>query len=461
MNGSGQAVVVWSSEDGNDFGVFAKRRYFIGGVTGAIPVNQQTINRQIDAQVAMSVTGGFVVVWVDWLTFDIKARVFDSGGLPLTDEFTVNTTTTGVQGSPAVAMEDNGEFVVVWESVAQDGDQAGVFGQRFAANGSTIGAEFQVNTYTTHNQDNPDVAMDADGNFVVVWQSQNQDGDNTGVFGQRYLNTGIPVGGEFPINTIIAGAQNTPAVAMDANGGFVVSWGSPDGDFSGIYARVFSPTGVANAPEFLANTTTVDYQELPDIAMNPNGNFAITWRSLDQDGDLQGVFARYFNLLGQPVTDEFQVNTFTTNNQNYPRLTMADDGAILVVWASLDQDGSQDGIYGQLTNGLPTPYASVTPSQSCSGPFTGAIDLTISGGLLPYSILWSNGLRTEDLTNLAPGTYTVSISDEMTCQVIYTVTVGCVNRSIPTLGQWGVLCLSLTISIVGLVALKYQQVLHR
>ena len=41
---------------------------------------------------------------------------------------------------------------------------------------TTVGNEFQVNTYTTSYQRNPSVAMDADRNFVVVWDSYDQDG---------------------------------------------------------------------------------------------------------------------------------------------------------------------------------------------------------------------------------------------------------------------------------------------
>ena len=82
-------------------------------------------------------------------------------------EFRVNTFTTGVQAIPAVAMAPDGDFIVAWVSNGQDGDQSGIFAQRFDAAGVAQGAEFQVNTYTTRNQINPAVAMDADGDFVV------------------------------------------------------------------------------------------------------------------------------------------------------------------------------------------------------------------------------------------------------------------------------------------------------
>jgi hypothetical protein len=63
---------------------------------------------------------------------------------------------------------------------------AGVFGQRYANTGSPLGPEFRVNSYTTEAQMEPSVSADDAGNFVVVWQSYLQDGSGIGVFGQRY-----------------------------------------------------------------------------------------------------------------------------------------------------------------------------------------------------------------------------------------------------------------------------------
>jgi hypothetical protein len=84
------------------------------------------------------------------------------------------------------------------------------------------GSEFRVNAYTTGNQRLPAVASDAAGNFIVVWESVGQDGDNHGVFGQRYAASGVPRGGEFQVNSHTTGFQKYASVASDANGNVIV-----------------------------------------------------------------------------------------------------------------------------------------------------------------------------------------------------------------------------------------------
>ncbi len=53
--------------------------------------------------------------------------------------------------------------------------------------------------------------------------------------------------------------------------------------------------------------------------------------------------------------------------------------------------------------------------DGCAGLADGSIDLTVTGGVLPYSFLWSNGAVSEDITGLAAGTYTVTVADANGC----------------------------------------------
>ena len=126
--------------------------------------------------------------------------------------------------------------MVVWRSFGSDGTDTSdwsIQGQRYEANGTPVGGEFQVNSYTTFSQTNPSVAADAQGNFVVVWWSDGSYGTDTSdesIQGQRYDPSGAPVGDEFQVNTYTTGFQGTPAVAIEPQGDFVVVWES-DGSY--------------------------------------------------------------------------------------------------------------------------------------------------------------------------------------------------------------------------------------
>ena len=267
---------------------------------------------------------------------------------PIADEFQVNEFTDNDQTTPAVALDALGNGVMVWVSDEQDDDDEGIYARRFDANGE-LGDEFRVNTTTNGSQTSPAVAMNADGSFVVVWQDAALDQSNSGIFAQRYDADGNPLGTEFRVNTTVDQAQDSPAIAIDSAGNFVVTWVSDDqdGDEEGIYAQRFNSAGTPIGDEFRVNTETDDQQDNPQIAMTANGDFIIVWESDDQDGDGAGVYAQRYDSDGDPVGDEFRVNTETSADQDNPAVAMNDRGDVIIAWESTDQDGSGSGIYAQ------------------------------------------------------------------------------------------------------------------
>ena len=320
------------------------------------------------AEVAMDGAGNFVVVTEsddDPSSPDgwngIFAARFNANGEPLGERFQVNTFVPGGQMDPAVAMNPDGNFVVVWESRDQDGDGAGIYGQRYNADGTPQGNEFRVNTYTTNWQSRPSVAMDADGNFVVVWDSSGQDGSAHGVFGQRYDADGAAQDAEFQVNTFTSYEQRYPAVAMNAAGDFVVAWESngQEGSF-GIYAQRYNATGMPQGDELHVNTFTMGGQLYPEVAMAGSGSFVVTWESVDQDGDRSGIFAQQFNAAGAKQGEELRINSDPDGDQHNPDVTMGDDSSFVVVWNEARDyfgqayypDGSRNGGTFRVNNTL-------------------------------------------------------------------------------------------------------------
>ncbi len=317
-------------------------------------VNAHTTNSQSAPAIATNAPGGrFVVVWdsfaQDGDSDGIIGRVYYLTALPQADEFQVNTYTTGSQDSPRIAMNASGDFVVVWRSFSQDGSGTGIVGQRFNLTGGKVGSEIPINTYTTGFQAEPDVAIDDAGNFVVVWKSYGQDGSGYGVFGQRFNGAGTKSGPEFPVNTYTTGDQSEAAVAMSGEGNFVVVWESDgqDGSGEGIFGQRFDAAGARVGAEFAVNSYTTNLQTSPAVAMNHLGNFVVAWSSFGEDEDSYGIFAQLFNNGGEKFGSERIINEHTTSAQEAPSVAMGADGSFVVTWQSYLQDGSSWGVYGK------------------------------------------------------------------------------------------------------------------
>ena len=325
---------------------------------------------------------GFVVAGIanDGSDFGVFGRRFDSLGMATGSAFQVNSYTSNRQYQQAVAADGSGGFVV-WSSDLQDGSEHGVFGQRLDSLGTKVGSEFQVNTYTTGDQDYPAVGRDGSGGFVVVWSSP-QDGSSKGVFAQRFDSSGARSGTEFQVNTYTSGLQWKPDIEKLASG-FVVVWTSGndhDGDGHGVFGQRFDSSGARSGTEFQVNTHTTGGQEFPLgtteaspcwVASDGGGGFLVVWTSTPaQDGDEDGVFAQHFDSAGAPSGTEFRVNTYTTNRQFDPVVSGDGAGGFTVAWVSYGQDGDTGGIFAQrlvtpLANGEPCAEAARCMTTNC------------------------------------------------------------------------------------------------
>jgi hypothetical protein len=341
-------VVVWTSlnQDGNGNGIFGQCFGPGGAAVGEeFRVNTYTTGTQKDGRVAVLANGEFVVAWmsVGGGQSEIQAQRYAATGAPLGGEFRVNTVTTSSQAYPDVAATADG-FVVAWNS-SGGGISTDVQAQRFSADGAPLGGEFRVNTYTTHAQGYASIAARPSGEFVVVWHSSGQV-SGYDVFGQRYDASGAPLGEEFPVNVYTTGNQLLPKTAMDAAGNFVVVWGSSTGTGYDVLAQRFAASGQPLGTEVRVNhdptgiTSHVIDQSIADVAASDRG-FTVVWNSPAIAH--QGVFGQRFGTGGERFGPEFRVNASTSSSEM--RSIAADANGSFVVAYQLASGASATDVY--------------------------------------------------------------------------------------------------------------------
>jgi hypothetical protein len=337
---AGTFVVVWFSATTADptGGIFLQRYDAAGNPQGVESrVNTSTTDVQQEPAVAVSSTGSFVVVWSSLAAgAGIRGQRFSAAGAPVGGEFGIGGT-SGVSARPSVATDLTGSFVVAWESSPDFADD--VFARRFSSTGAPLGAETRVNTFTTGIQEDASVTVYPSGDFVIAWTGlYGQDGAGSAVLSQRFAAGGEPIGAETRVNGHTQNDQNQPAVAPGANGGFLAVWTSRDQDAplsSGVYGREELPGEAVDAQDFRVNTFTTQDQQEGRIAMDPSGSYVVVWTSFIEDGSGNGVFGQCFESAGAPFGTEFRVNQTTAGHQLGYGVAMLPGGGFAVTWENL------------------------------------------------------------------------------------------------------------------------------
>ena len=331
---------------------------------------------QVFPQISVNSTGGYLV-WqdnvVDGSGLGIAAQRLNANFSASYGSFRVNQQTAGDQARPQVAVLDNGGAAIVWQG--GNPGYENIYLRLLTPVGTfTTPSDIQVNTWTNGQQRNPVITAVLGGNLVVAWSSFNQDGSMQGIFARMLNTNGQFLNAAFQVNQFTDNNQRNPAIAALTNGNFVIAWVSENQTVSGvelflganradIYARIFNRAGAPNEDEFLVNTSS-NVCANPSVAGAADGGFTAAWSEKEKymvntNGDLLStnswdVFARPFGGDGSPENAAFRVNTYTFGDQFGPKIATLGANQ-LVVWTSLGQDGSWEGVYGQLlVNGAPS-----------------------------------------------------------------------------------------------------------
>ncbi|MGP8198897.1 MAG: InlB B-repeat-containing protein [Limisphaerales bacterium] len=328
---------------------------------------------QVWPSLSLSSSGGCIVWqdnWIDRKGGGVGATLLDSGfnaGQPVR----VNKVVTGSQLSPHVQLLTNGNIIYVWQGSVTVGGRPYIyarFSKNTAEGAAAYGPNFytgdiQVNTYTADQQVAPAVAALPDGSAIITWASygENGSGNMWGVYARRLTAAGKAIKADndgsakqFCVSQYTAYNQRNPAVATLAGGNYVIAWVSEqERSFNSvdIYARVFSPAGVPVTDEIAVNSGT-SVCDAPAVAPLNDGGFTVVWAQQNAVVVTNGwdVWGRAFSAAGLPEVSDFMINTYLYGDQYAPKIAAGPSGS-LVVWTSLGQDGSREGVFGRFLAG--------------------------------------------------------------------------------------------------------------
>ncbi|MEZ0170209.1 hypothetical protein [Microvirga sp. TS319] len=319
-------------------------------------VNTTTSGEQMGPSLTALANGGWVVSWwgsgtqadnVDGA--GVFQQAYDAGGSRVGGETLVNTTLANEQFFPSIAMLPDGGWIVAWVSRETDTSQS-IHQQRYHADGTRHGDETRVNTSGTGDVNSPAVTTLAGGRWVVTWQgvgTQPGNEDTQGVFQQVYDVNGQRVGGETRVNTTIDGRQTGSFVIPLANGGWVVAWQGngtqPENTApEGVFQQVYDANGQKLGGETLVAVPLNDeFLVLSGMAALESGGWVVTWQS-DDDSTHAAAYQQVYGTNGQKLGDAVLIDTFESETTLgiFPVVAALHGGGWVVVWKDVDSEGN-------------------------------------------------------------------------------------------------------------------------
>jgi hypothetical protein len=245
VGADGGFVVAW-----DEYGAWAKRYDPDGTPLGAAFAIGGELGYASYPVLTSRPDGGFLVVWEEFdSTFapELRGQRYSAEGLPTGPPIPVAPRDLWPH-SPDLAATSTGDFVVTWTAWLNQ-VHFSVQARRFDAEGTPSGPPFAVHSFDATSEYGARVEWGADGDFVVAWTSYGSPGtddSSVSVQGRRFVADGTPLGGQIQLNSFTTGYQSRPAVGVQPNGDLVVAWSSEfspgnDSSSSSVLARHFRP----------------------------------------------------------------------------------------------------------------------------------------------------------------------------------------------------------------------------
>jgi hypothetical protein len=380
-------IIAWQSyKQDSGWDIYA-RKLNVNGANSEpeFLVNTIKIGDQINPAITAISENSYVITWQsygqDTDGWGIYARTLDAiTGINSGSEILINSTIAGDQIKPAAISLSDGSYVITWQSYGQDGGWD-IYARTFDATGKA-GSEIPVNTTTARDQINPAITAISENNYVIAWQSYGQDGGGWGIYAQKFHVDGTKSGPELPVNTTTAGDQINPAITAISENNYVIAWQSYDEENKvwGVYQQVFHISGAKQGLESAVNDDKLTSQSRPLIASFNDSSYTITWINetvtwINETGNANDttIFQNAFRYENTPPTAKDFSFSVLINQKSLidfsPYISDAEEEISALQIKITNPQNSCGTFYYDAVNAITfgTPYASNTISYSPGG----------------------------------------------------------------------------------------------
>ena len=372
------------------------------GFVSEYQANETTAGKQSDPAVEAFLDGTFVIAWQHLTTppsgWDIAYRLFGTDGLPASNEVVLEVPLIA-DNRPAVVTNNDGSFVLLWESHSGIAGKNGIWARHIEADGTpsvdkdalVLEAEDTGNGFVSGArllggglvfsasyvpsgggpQDLLVRAVDSELNplYPEVTVSQafdlpampsgtgafpdrksitlftyfndgpaSADGDGKAVFGRGLHPLGEAEGlQDFQVNDVTESNQDYPTLAVIGEDRYVAVWSDDRPATKGTYGRFFTWPDTAEGPSFMLHQHPDVGGSDPAAASLPDGRFVAAWQSAG-GADTMEVWSRSFDTAGLPTKQEQLAHIHGTGRQDRVDVAMFGNGGYVVAYTSAPEN---------------------------------------------------------------------------------------------------------------------------
>ncbi len=291
---------------------------------------------------------------------DLTNTPLETSILPFWDDLLTGSGDTEAVFWELTGKEDNQVLTIQWNDVRLDGlagaddppltfqvvlyekDGTVQFNYQTVTGTQFIGsAEAPIGTFKSGNQTRPEIASDAAGNSIVVWESPGQSPEGgTAIFARRFDPLGNAIGNEFQVSP--GGFEYLlPKVAMNATGETVVTW--LEASQRHVFAQRLDNTGqLVGDPIQVSTIQPGDTREGAPVVVDSLGGFSVAWGEGRLAEDIAATVFRRFDANGDPIdaVDEIQEIEFLGPPAVGSRFTLVHNGSQTGLIAYAANNGS-------------------------------------------------------------------------------------------------------------------------